>query len=154
MFFRHSYDKLIYPLVLIIVLVAVSFRVKYHLRGDMPPEFFPAHASSSTAAKSSLDQKIAWAYWESAQMDIQWKYPHGGTLPPDPPPEFRVDAKALGPAASDPATRQLYWRRLQSIWYMPETWEKKYVIDMDWAGDPLTAAGSWLREQVTRVLKF
>jgi len=61
MFFRHSYDKLIYPLVLMVVLVAVSFRPKYHLRGDMPPEFFRAASSSSTAAKGALDQRIAWA---------------------------------------------------------------------------------------------
>jgi hypothetical protein len=154
MFFRHSYDKLIYPLVLIAVLVAVSFRPKYHLRGDMPPEFFPATASSSTAAKRSLDHRIAWAYWESAQMDIQWKYPHGQTLPPDPPQEFHVDARALGPAATDPVTRQLYWRRLQSVWYTPETWQRKYEWDMSWAGDPLNSVGTWLREQVDRLLKF
>jgi hypothetical protein len=118
----------------------------------VPTEFFPAGASSSTAAKRSLDQKIAWAYWESAGMDIQWKYPHGQTLPPDPPQEFRVDAKALGPAASDPATRQLYWRRLRSVWYKPETWQRKYEFDMDWASDPLTSAGTWLREEMSRLL--
>ena len=154
MFFRHSYDKLIYPLVLLLVLAAVSFRPKYHLRGDMPPEFFRAASSSSTAAKGALDQRIAWAYWESAQMDIQWKYPHGRTLPPDPPPEFRVDAKALGPSANDPATRQLYWRRLQSVWYTPETWQRKYELDMNWARDPLSSAGSWLREEVNQLLRF
>jgi hypothetical protein len=100
-----------------------------------------------------LDQKIAWAYWESARMDIQWKYPHGQTLPPDPPQEFRVDAKALGPGATDPATRQLYWRRLRSVWYTPETWERKYVFDMNWASDPLGAAGTWLREEISRLLR-
>jgi hypothetical protein len=154
MFFRHSYDKLIYPLVLLLVLAAVSFRPKYHLRGDMPPEFFPATAVSTNAAKRSLDQKIAWAYWESAQMEIQWKYPHGRTLPPDPPDEFRVDAKALGPGANDPALRQLYWRRLQQVWYVPDTWQQRYEWDMSWAGDPLTSAGVWLRDQVDRLLKF
>src|SRR5690349_12784350 len=112
MFFRHSYDKLIYPLVLLAGLAAISYRPRYHLRGDMPAEFFPS-SPSTTPAKRSLDQKIAWAYWESAQMDIQWKYPHGKTLPADPPPEFRVDARALGPNAADSVTRQLYWRRLQ-----------------------------------------
>lgn len=151
MFFRHSYDKLIYPLVLFALLVAVSYRPKYHLRGDMPPDFFPASASKTTSAQRSLDQRVAWAYWESAQMDIQWKYPHGQTLPSDPPPEFHVDAKALGPAASDPATRQLYWRRLQSVWYARETWQEQYEWDMSWASDPVSSAGHWLQEAGSRL---
>lgn len=152
MFFRHSYDKLIYPLVLLAGLAAISYRPRYHLRGDMPPEFFPTSAST-TAAKRSLDQKIAWAYWESAQMDIQWKYPHGKTLPADPPPEFRVDARALGPNAADPVTRQLYWRRLQDIWYVPETWQKQYEWDWDWASDPLSSAGQSLRDAANKILR-
>ena len=152
MFFRHSYDKLVYPLILVALVIAFSYRPKYHLRGDMPSEFFPATAAAKSDAKRSLDQKIAWAYWESAQMDIQWKYPHGQTLPVDPPAEFRVDAKALGPSASDPATRQLYWRRLQQVWYAPETWEKQYQWDMNWASDPLTSAGEWLRDETGKLL--
>jgi hypothetical protein len=152
MFFRHSYDKLVYPLILVAAVIAFSYRPKYHLRGEMPSEFFPATAAAKSSAQRSLDQKIAWAYWESAQMDIQWKYPHGQTLPVDPPPEFRVDAKALGPSASDPATRQLYWRRLQKVWYTPETWQKQYQWDMNWASDPLTSAGEWLRDETGKLL--
>ena len=153
MFFRHSYDKLIYPLIALIVLVAFCFHPKYHLRGDMPPEFFPATAASVPAAKRSLDQKIAWAYWESALMDVQWKYPHGQALPPDPPSEFRVDAKALGPAAIDPATRLLYWRRLQQVWYTPGIWEKQYEWDLSWAGDPLNSGGQWLKEKADKIFR-
>jgi len=152
MFFRHSYDKLVYPLILVAAVIAFSYRPKYHLRGEMPSEFFPATAAAKSSAQRSLDQEIAWAYWESAQMDIQWKYPHGQTLPVDPPPEFRVDAKALGPSASDPATRQLYWRRLQKVWYTPETWQKQYQWDMNWASDPLTSAGEWLRDETGKLL--
>ena len=133
-------------------MIAFSYRPKYHLRGEMPSEFFPATAAAKSSAQRSLDQEIAWAYWESAQMDIQWKYPHGQTLPVDPPPEFRVDAKALGPSASDPATRQLYWRRLQKVWYTPETWQKQYQWDMNWASDPLTSAGEWLRDETGKLL--
>lgn len=153
MFFRHSYDKLLYPLVLLVGLAAVSYRPKYHLRGDMPPEFLPTTATAQSAAKRSVDQKIAWAYWESAQMDIQWKYPHGKTLPVDPPAEFRIDARALGVDAADPAMRQLYWRRLQQVWYMPETWEKQYEWDWSWAGDPFTSGGQWLKEQMERLTR-
>lgn len=155
MFYRHSYDKLIYPLILFGLFIAVSYRPKYRLRSDMPPEFFPiTTAPAKSDAKRSLDEKIAWAYWESAQMDIQWKYPHGQTLPPDAPSEFRVDAKALGPLASDLATRNLYWRRLQQVWYTPETWQKQYQWDMNWASDPLTTAGDWLREEAKRLTSF
>jgi hypothetical protein len=152
MFFRHSFDKLIYPVIMIALLIAISYRPKYHLRSDMPPEFFPPAAAASSNAKRSMDQKIAWAYWESAQMDIQWKYPHGRTLPPDPPLEFRADAKGLGAAAGDPATRQLYWHRLQQVWYTPEAWHKQYGWNFDWASDPLTSAGEWLRDRANHVL--
>ncbi len=153
MFFRHSYDKLLYPLVLFIGLAAISYRPKYHLRGDMPPEFFPTSATTQNAAKRAVEQKIAWAYWESAQMDIQWKYPHGKTLPADPPEEFRIDARALGEEAGDPATRQLFWRRLQQVWYVPETWQKQYEWDWSWASDPFTAGGQWLKEQMERLTR-
>lgn len=119
----------------------------------MPPEFLPTTATAQSAAKRSVDQKIAWAYWESAQMDIQWKYPHGKTLPVDPPAEFRIDARALGVDAADPAMRQLYWRRLQQVWYMPETWEKQYEWDWSWAGDPFTSGGQWLKEQMERLTR-
>jgi hypothetical protein len=151
MFFRHSFDKLIYPVVALALLAAVSYRPKYHLRPDMPPEFLSVATDSNAKGKLSLDQKIAWAYWESAQMDIQWKYPHGKTLPPDPPYEFRVDAKALGPVAADPVTRQVYWHRLRQVWYTPETWQKQYEWDWDWASDPLNSAGQWLRDTAARL---
>ena len=150
MFFRHSYDKLLYPLILFVALLAISYRPKYHLRGDMPPGFFQP-STGMTAAKRSLDQKIAWAYWESAQMDIQWKYPHGETLPADPPSEFRVDARALGAEAADLATRQLYWRRLQDVWYVPETWQKQYEFDLGWLSNPLVSIGEWLRDASGRI---
>lgn len=151
MFFRHSYDKLIYPLLLLAGLAAISYRPVYHLRADMPPDFFPTKTRSTTAEKRALDHKIAWAYWESAQMDIQWKYPHGKMLPTDPPPEFRVDARALGPDAAGDATRQLYWRRLQELWYIPETWQRNYEWDLGWVSDPLTSAGQMLRDLANKM---
>jgi len=147
MFFRHSYDKFVYPFIVVAVLIAVSYRPKYHLRRDMPTEFFRSSAELSSNAKWSVDKRIAWAYWESAQTDIQWRYPRGSSLPPNPPAEFYVDGKTLGPAATDPLTRMLYWHRLQEVWYGPETWQKDYEWDLGWANDPLTSAGQWLREK-------
>jgi hypothetical protein len=149
MFFRHGLDKLIYPLVLLILLFLISYRPKYHLRTEMPPAFFSA--PSTNTQQRDLETRIAWAYWESAVMDVQWKYPHGRPLPPDPPAEFRINAKALGPTASDLATRQLYWRRLQQIWYAPEIWTKDYGWDWGWASDPIGSTGQWLKEQTDRL---
>jgi hypothetical protein len=149
MFFRHSYDKLIYPFIISAVLFAISYRPAYRLHPDMPPSFFAADAPCGP--KRPIEQKIACAYWDSAQMNIQWKYPHGHPLPIDVPPEFRIDAPALGPAASAPATREFYWHHLQQIWYAPETWKKSYEWTWGWASDPLDSAGQWLKETMGKL---
>jgi hypothetical protein len=150
MFFRHQTDKLLIPFGLVIVLFVTSYRAKYHLRSEMPTAFFE---QDQQPRKPLLDQKIAWAYWESALMNVQWKYPYSHPLPPDPPAEFQVDAKALGPTASDPGTRMLYWRRLQRVWYMPETWQKDYGWDFSWLGDPMSAGADWLRNAADRLFR-
>ena len=149
MFFRHSYDKLIYPFVIIAVLVAISYRPAYRLNPDMPRGFFAGDGPGGP--KQSVEQKIACAYWDSAQMNIQWKYPHGHPLPIEAPPEFRIDAPALGPTASAPATREIYWHHLQQIWYAPETWKETYEWTSGWASDPLNSAGEWLKETVGKL---
>lgn len=149
MFYRHSYDKLIYPFILLVVLIAISYRPAYRLRPDMPQVFFAADAPCGP--KRSVEQKIACAYWDSAQMNIQWKYPHAHALPADIPAEFVIDAPALGPQASAQATRTLYWRRLQQVWYLPETWKETYEWNWNWASDPLDSAGQWLRETMGRL---
>ena len=150
MFYRNHLDKLIYPFVALMLLALISYRPKYHLRADMPPAFFSADASLTQ--KRGLEQRIASAYWESAQVDVQWKYPYSHPLPVEPPPEFKVDVEALGPAASDPATRALYWHRLQQVWYSPEAWNKDYEWDWNWASDPLANAGAWLRDRADKLL--
>ena len=146
MFLRHHSDKLIYPLLLVVFLIIISYRPNYRLNPEMPKSFYSLPAGQ----KHTPEQKIAWAYWESAQMDIQWKFPHGHPLPLDPPAEFHVHAEALGPAAGDPATRALYWRRLQGVWNTPDAWKRQYEWDLGWASDPLTSAGEWLRDRVAR----
>ncbi len=148
MFFRHHTDKLLIPIILGIALVATSYRAKYHLKTEMPSAFFQEEQRSK---KPSLDQKIAWAYWETAQMEIQWRYGYSHPLPSDPPAEFQVDAKALGPTASDPATRLLYWRQLQRVWYSPEIWQKDYGWDFGWLADPITSGGGWLKNEADRL---
>src|SRR5437762_4997361 len=113
MFYRHSADKLIFPVIGLILVMTVSYRPTHHLRTEMPAAFFSAASDLKRTEKVATEKKIAWAYWESAQMDVQWKYGYRHSLPVDPPREFRVDARALGPDASDPTVRLLYWHRLQ-----------------------------------------
>jgi hypothetical protein len=153
MFYRSHLDKLIYPVIAAVLLVIVSYRPKYHLRPDMPPGFF-SEANSTPGQKRGLEKRIAAGYWESAQMDVQWKYPYSHPLPSDPPPEFKIDAPALGPAASDPVTRALYWHRLQQVWYSPQTWNKEYEWDWDWVGDPVASAAQWCRDQAGKIFKL
>lgn len=142
MFFRHHADKLIILIVVGVIFVVASYRSKYRLRTDMPAAFFQQEKSS----KPSLEQRIAWSYWEAAVMNVQWQYPHSHPLPMNPPTEFQIDAAALGPGASDPATRLLYWHRLQEIWYLPDTWEKVYAWDFTWLQHPIDSSGNWLRD--------
>lgn len=149
MFFRHSADKLIYPLGALAIVVAISYRPAYRLRPDMPQSFFAADAPCGP--KRPVEQKIACAYWDSAQMNIQWKYPHAHPLPVDVPADFSIDAPALGPIASDPRTRELYWHRLQQIWYLPETWKESYQWNWNWASDPLNSVSDWLKETAGRL---
>jgi hypothetical protein len=152
MFFRHSADKLIYPVIFVIVLVLVSYRPEYRLRPDMPHDFFAADAPCGP--KRPVEQKVACAYWDSAQMNIQFKYPHAHPLPVDLPAEFSIDAPALGPVASTLATRELYWHRLQQVWYEPDTWKESYEWNWNWASDPLNSAGDWLKDTANRLFSI
>lgn len=146
MFFRHSTDKWLLLMVGAVVLTLVSYHATYHLRGDMPPGFF--RPTASNLEQRLLEQKIARAYWESAQNDVQWKYPHGHPLPGEPPPEFRISTQALGLTASDPAVRLVYWHRLQEVWYLPEIWKEQYEWDWGWASDPVASTGQWVKDRL------
>jgi hypothetical protein len=148
MFFRRSSDKIFIPIILGIVLLVSSYRGKYHLKPEMPAAFF---GEDLPAKKSPLDEKIARAYWKSAQLNIQWRYPYSSPLPPDPPAVFQVDVQSLGPAASDTATRLVYWHHLQRLWYSPEIWQKDYGWDFSWISDPLAAGGTWLKDTADRL---
>ena len=152
MFFRHSADKLIYPLIAAILIVFVSYRPRYRLRPEMPRAFFSE--ASSSEGQPFLEQRIAGAYWESAQMDIQWQWPHGHTLPVAPPVEFRITAQGLGPAASDQALRQRYWNRLRQVWNSPDVWRLEYEWNWSWASNPVTSAGEWIRDGIARIFSF
>lgn len=151
MFYRHSVDKLIYPALVFVILLAVSYHPKYRLRSEMPRAFFSDNADKGDKDRTtSFEKRTAWAYWKSAQMNIQWQYPHGSILPADPPSEFRVEANALGSDASDPVLRAFYWHRLQQVWPLPDAWKEQYQFSFDWASDPIASASQWLRDRADR----
>ena len=148
MFVRRNTDKLLIPIGILIFLVVISFHPKHHLRSEMPQGFFHEESRSEAGSKRpSQDERIAWAYWEAAQMEIQWRYPYSHPLPVDPPPEFHVDAAALGPMASDPSTRLLYWHRLQQVWFAPESWKSEYGWSLEWVGSPIQSGAQWIKEE-------
>jgi len=153
MFYRHAGDKFIFVFIGLAVLIYVSYKPQYHLRADMPPGFFSATKTSSLMNRGT-ERRIAAAYWESARMDVQWKYPRESTLPFDPPVEFRVIAPALGSEASDPATRLLYWHRLQEVWLLPDTWARHYEWNFGWASDPTASGAQWLKDRFDRLFAF
>jgi len=150
MFYRRHVDKLLVPIILGLLFVVTSYRGKNHLRSEMPAAFFAQNRGSS---ESAMQKQIARAYWNAARSQVQWRYAYGQVLPADPPPEFQIKDPSLGLGAADPATRLLYWRRLQEVWYLPEAWKKDYEWDMTWIGDPLTSAASWLKEQAGRLFR-
>lgn len=151
MFFRHSTDKLIYPLLAVAALFFVSYRPRYHLRKEMPVAFY---SEQSTGEKQSTEKRVAWGYWESAQMDVQFQYPHGHPLPIEPPPQFHVDAQVFGANAAAPEARKRYWQRLQQIWDTPEAWERGYEWDWSWARDPIDSGAQWLRDEAHKMVSF
>ena len=149
MFSRRHTDKLIYPIILVLLLIFVSYRPKYRLRTEMPTIFF----ASASVNKNDVQRKIAGGYWQSALTDLQWKFPHGHSLPFDPPAEFRVDDKSVAPLAAEIGTRILYWHRLQQVWISPEAWTEKYEWDWSWTSDPFASASEWLHEHADLWLK-
>lgn len=144
MFYRHHADKLIFPIIALVIFLLLSYRPKSHLISQMPDGFFPG-ASSTHVYASENDKRIAWAYWETALMNVQWKYSRNSTLPADPPSEFRVDIRALQPATPEAELRQLYWRRLQQVWNSPDSWKNDYQWDFGWVRDPVEGIAGWIR---------
>jgi hypothetical protein len=145
LFYRHYSDKLVYPILGFIVLLIASYRPVYHLRAKMPQEFYaPSIAGASTPSEN--ERRIAQAYWQSAQLNVQWKHAQGQPLPVDVPGEFRIDPRAFGPASSDQAVRAFYWRRLQSVYTSPAAWQKEYQWNFGWINDTFSSIADWIRD--------
>ena len=151
MFIRRKGDKFVVPLLALAAIAFVSYRPRFHLRPDMPSEFLDT-SSASTAAKQVAEAKIAKAYWNCVVTDIQWKYGYGFSLPHDPPPEFTVATQDLNTPAEMSATRNRYWHKLQSVWYVPSVWERHYEWDFGWMRNPITAIRQAVHDYTRRML--
>jgi len=143
MFIKRGYDKVLIPVLAAGIFVYASIRPTFRMRPDMPREFIDA-SSSLPAQKRASEEKIARAYWTCVVTEIQWKYVYGYHLPQEPPPEFAVATQGLDTAATDPATRERYWHKLQEVWYLPSTWTKGYEWDFNWLTGWLRSASQWL----------
>jgi hypothetical protein len=136
----------------VLVVAYAAFQAKFHLRAEMPPEFVEDSPSWS-AQKQAQEARMARAYWQCA-LAIQWQYGYGKRLPDDPPPEFLITTQEVGTAAFDAGSRLRYWRRLQHVWYLPDSWEKTYTLDAGSLTASLRSAGDWLEQEVRRVGNF
>lgn len=131
---RENKGKVAIAGILIGLFLYASIRQTHQLRLDMPREF--ANVTGAFPAEQRTNAEgLAKAYWECALTKIQWRYPFGSPLPHDPPPEFVVSAPDLGAIASDPAIRLQFWRKLEQLWYFPDTWNRRYSWSLDWITD-------------------
>ncbi len=142
MFLRRKLDKLVIPVLAAGIFVYASYRPRFRLRAEMPPEYMEL---SSQHGSKVAQENLARAYWKCAVTEIQWKYGYGHRLPADPPTDF---TPALGGnrSTADSATRDRYWHRLQQAWYVPSNRTKAYEWDFSWLTGWITAAGDWLSE--------
>lgn len=74
---------------------------------------------------------MAQAFWRTAVMDLQERYPFGSQLPADPPDEFQVDIKyaPTGGAKALAESRSLYWEKLRATWRQREVWVESQEPD-------------------------
>lgn len=151
MFYRHHSDKWVYPILAFLLVLITCYRPVYHLRSKMPEEFY-VPSMGGAPSPSEAERKVASAYWQSAQLNVQWKYAQGQPLPLDAPPDFRVDSRALGVAASDPAVRSFYWRRLQLVYTTSVAWQRDYQWNFGWVNDTFSSIAEWVRDAEKHVV--
>jgi hypothetical protein len=147
---NRKYDITAIVVIVLAIVGYAAFQPKFRLRSDMPTEFLD-ESSTMPAKKRAAEEKIAQAYWRCAVNQIQWTFGYGHRLPESPPVEFTVDIPEFGAAASDAATRDRYWRRLQRVWYLPSAWEKSYGWDLNAMTSSLKSAGQWLESQTRKI---
>ncbi len=131
-----SLARLFWPAVLVATLIFLGYlfiQPAARLTPEPPAEFFESRPEWS-ASRKAIERRLAQVYWQKAQTVIQWRYPYGSTLPVQPIPEFNVDPQMHVGTVSVPAdARERYWRRLRSVWGLPNVWKTSYEWNDEWA---------------------
>jgi hypothetical protein len=144
LFKRQKTDWLLVTLIIGGLFLYASYRPRFRLRPDMPPDFVD---QSGDASHNGGGRKIAQAYWDCLVKDIQWKYGFGRNLPGEPPVEFSLAMKDNGLVNEDSATRIRYWRRAEHLWYVRSSWKQEYEWSFGWTTDWLQGGGEWLHQR-------
>jgi hypothetical protein len=104
------------------------------LQNDPPTEFIDDNPSYN-AKRRAREEEVAQAFWRTAVMDLQERYPFGSQLPFDPPEEFQVDKKyaPTGGAKALADMRSFYWDKLRDMWGQRRFWVESQEADSGFA---------------------
>jgi hypothetical protein len=118
---------------LLLLFVVLSINPVRQLRPAPPSEFFDLNPAWSTKQRV-IEERLAFAYWESAVRYVQSKHAFGANLPESPPIEFKAEESKLrvGSSKTDSDSRSRYWRKLRQVWSLPEAWNKSYTWSTKW----------------------
>lgn len=134
--YNRGLDKVVILLIPAAFFVYASTRTVLRLRAVMPTQFVEAPATA-TPRQRAAEERIALAYWNCALTFIQWKHTYGSVLPEEPPADFRIDDKAIGPPGAGAASRLRYWRRLRQLWFLPDAWASSPEWSTQWLTGPV-----------------
>ncbi len=148
---HRRYDVLAVVAAVVGLLAYASFHPEFHLRPQMPVEFFDA--SKVPQPQRAAEERIARAYWNCAVNDVQWKYGYARRLPDEPPPEFAGSAVELA-SATDSVTRARYWQRLRDVWGISSIWNEHYEFDASSVKTSVQSAGQWLERLMRRITGY
>jgi hypothetical protein len=100
------------------------------LQTEAPVQFIDQNPTWN-AKRRAKEEEMAQAFWRTAVMDLQERYPFGSQLPSDPPDEFQVDIKyaPTGGAKALAESRALYWEKLRATWGQREVWVESQEPD-------------------------
>ena len=100
------------------------------LQSEAPAQFIEQNPTWN-AKRRAREEEMAQAYWRTAVLDVQERYPFGSQLPVDPPDEFQVDIKYVptGGAKALAESRALYWEKLRATWGQREVWVESQEAD-------------------------
>ena len=120
-------------LLMVASLLGVSLSTTHaviQLQNDPPAEFIDDNPSYN-AKRRAREEDVAQAFWRTAVMDLQERYPFGSQLPFDPPDEFQIDKKYAPTGGSKALAdmRSLYWDKLRDMWGQRRFWVESQEAD-------------------------